>query len=398
MPRVVVILPSQTYRAADFVAAASNLDIDLIVASENPPPIDMGDRYLQIDCSNPEMAAQEIVKMGDRTPIDGVAAADDAGVVVAALAAEHLGLVGNPPGAAAATRDKLAMRRILAGAEIDQPRFAAIGPNDTGLPDEMSYPVVIKPRSKSASQGVIRVDRPEQLEERLAEIREIIGDENATLIAESYMEGNEIAIEGLVNNGTLRVLAVFDKPDTGQGPYFPETIFVTPSGLSATLLTEAERIAQASISAIGLVQGPVHIELKTEGSRARVIEIAARSIGGLCSRSLSFGLSNTTLESLILRNVLNRDPSHLSREPTASGVLMVPTPASGVIDRIAGEKEVRAIDEVTGIDWAYTPGDRVEAPPRGDRYVGFVYARSSDRESVQRALYEAKEKLRVVLR
>ena len=399
MPRVVVILPSQTYRAADFVDAASTLGIDLTVASENPPPMEMGDRYLEIDCADPAVAARQIVTAGNQVPIDGIVAADDGGVVAAALAAEELGLVGNPPQAARATRDKLAMRRLLARSEVDQPVFAAIEPEDHHAPpNSLQYPVVVKPRDRSASQGVIRADNPDQFAAAVAEIREIIEDDGATLIAESYMPGAEIAVEGLIDDGNLRILAIFDKPDTSTGPYFPETIFVTPSELGAKDLTEAQRVSQSAVTALGLHQGPVHIEVKIDDGRARVIEVAARSIGGLCSRSLSFGLSDTSLESLILRNALNRDPAHLRRERIARGVLMVPTTVSGTIEEILGEEDVREIEEVTGIDWTYAIGDTVAAPPRGDRYVGFVYARSADRNKVHEALSEAKNRLKVVTR
>ncbi len=163
MPTAVVVLPSNTYRAADFLRAAESLGIDLIVASEQPPPFDMGDRYLHIDCSDPEAAAESIAALGETAPIDGVVAADDQGVMIAAHASSLLGLAGNKPGAAAATRNKLLMRSRLAAAEIDQPPFAALSPGQT--PEDVAaavgYPLVIKPIDRSASQGVIRVDRPQ---------------------------------------------------------------------------------------------------------------------------------------------------------------------------------------------------------------------------------------------
>lgn len=398
MPTAVVILPTSTYRASDFISAAESLGVDLIVASEEPPPMDMGRRYVQIDCSDPEHAAEQITSLGDFEPIDAVVAADDRGVLVAARATETLGLPGNPYVAAAATRNKGMMRERFDAAEIEQPAFATIGPDDwpEDLVEEVGLPLVLKPLDRSASQGVIRVDRPEDLQGTARRIRAIVGAD-ATLLAEAFVPGEEIAIEGMVRGGELRVLAVFDKPDTREGPYFPETLFITPSRLPDTVLAEAERVAAAGVRALGLTTGPVHIELKTHDNRARIIEVAARSIGGLCSRSLSFGLMGTTLETLILRNALGLDKEALKREPVASGVLMVPTPGTGTLKSIAGEAETRAIPGVTGIDFTIVPGKPVVAPPEGERYVGFVYARGESPEQVETALRNAMATLEVQL-
>jgi len=397
MPKAVVILPTSSYRATDFLQAAESLGIDLVVASEKPPPFDMGDRYLQIDCSDPEKAAEAIAELGENVPIDGVVAADDQGVTVAAHANAILGLKGNPPDAAATTRDKLHMRNRLAESEIDQPRFTALAPGDRAeVVAKVGFPLVLKPRDRSGSQGVIRVDGPEDVQPNADRIRAIVG-EDATLLAESFAPGDEIAVEGLITDGELEVLAVFDKPDTSPGPFFPETLFITPSRLSGTTLVEAERMAAAAVGALGLTSGPVHIELRVDDGRARVIEVAARSIGGLCSRSLSFGLMGTTLESLILRNAIGSGRKSLRREPVASGVLMIPTPETGTLAGVVGQEETLAIGGITGIDFTIRPGGKVVAPPEGDRYLGFVYARADTPDEVEAALRKASFNLQVQL-
>jgi biotin carboxylase len=398
MPTAVVILPTSTYRAADFMAAANSLGVELIVASEEPPPFEMGDRYLQIDCSDPREAATQITSLGDEAAIDAVIAPDDQGVLVAALAAEQLGLLGNPYEAAKATRDKSLMRARLAAAEIDQPAHVVIGPDDPieELVGDVGFPLVLKPLDRSASQGVIRVDRPADLVPTAQRIRNIVG-EGATLLAEAFLPGEEIAIEGMVRDGVLRVLAVFDKPDTSSGPFFPETLFITPSRLAADALAEARRMASAGVRALGLTTGPVHIEMKVEGTRARIIEVAGRSIGGLCSRSLNFGLMGTTLETLVLRNALGLDKESLRREPAASGVLMIPTPGNGILDSIRGEAEARSIPGITGIDFTVVAGRPVVPPPEGERYLGFVYARGDTPEQVETALRKAMGTLEVQL-
>ena len=397
MPKAVVILPSNTYRASDFVNAAASLGIDLVVASEQPPPFEMGDGYLQIDCADPEAAAESIAKLGEAVPIDGVIAADDQGVMVAAYASSLLGLPGNAVDAAAATRDKLLMRERLARLEIDQPRFAPLPPGEEAgeVAERVGFPLVAKPLDRSASQGVIRVDAVEDLDSAVHRIRSIVGE--ATLLLESFAPGVEVAIEGLVSQGELRVLAVFDKPDTSNGPFFPETLFITPSRLPEDRHTEAKRVAAAAVEALGLTSGPVHIELRDDGQRVRVLEVAARSIGGLCSRSLNFGLMGTSLETLILRNAIGLGREDLPREPVASGVLMIPTPSSGVLTAVAGQETTRQIPGITGIDLTIRPGGLVVAPPEGDRYLGFVYARARTAEEVESALRKAMETLEVQL-
>ncbi|MGD2101944.1 MAG: ATP-grasp domain-containing protein [Acidimicrobiia bacterium] len=396
MPTAVVILPTSTYRAADFVRAAETLDVDLVVASEQPSPLDMGDRYLQIDCTDTQTAAEAIADLGDTVAIDGVVAADDQGVLIAAHASEILGVAGNPPEAARATRDKLEMRRRLEAVEVDQPEYSPLQPGDDAVDvvSDLGLPVVIKPLDRSASQGVIRVDEAGLANQAARRIRSIVGSDT-TLLVERYVPGKEIAIEGLMGNGELTVLAVFDKPDTSAGPFFPETLFVTPSRLPGDVLDIAHRRAAEAVRALGLTNGPVHVELRVDDHRARVIEIAARSIGGLCSRSLNFGLMGTTLESLILRNAMGDDIARLHREPMASGVLMIPTPKTGVLQAIAGEEETRSIEAVTGIDFTVVPGTTIVAPPEGDRYIGFVYARSEKPETVENALRKAMTILQV---
>ncbi len=398
MPTAVVVLPSTTYRAADFVAAAESLGVGLVVASEGPPPIDMGDGYLQIDCTDPALAAEAIADFGDRVGIDGVVAADDAGVIVAALTGQMLGLRSNSPEAAAATRDKAAQRRAFESAEVPQPRFVVIGPGDDAdkAAAAIGYPLVIKPIDRAAGQGVIRVDQPGDLTPQLARLRRIIGDP-APVLMESFMSGVEVAVEGLVNDGALTVLAVFDKPDAGDGPFFPETILVTPSRLPAAVTDECERVAQAALDAIGITHGPVHIELMVEGAMVRVIEVAARSIGGLCSKSLNFGLMGTSLETLILRNALGMDKPELHRESVASGVLMIPIPSQGVFKEIRNTEEVRQLPHVTGMDVTVRSGRQVEPPPEGDRYLGFVYARAASPEDVENSLVAAKALLEVIV-
>ena len=391
MPTAIVLLPSTTYRAGDFVRAAEGLGIDLIVASDNPPPFDMGDRYLQVDCSDPDLAAEAIVRIGDDAPIDGVVAADDAGVVAAAIAGRKLGVAANEPEAAAATRDKGRQRALLHAAEVPQPGFETISPGEDGVTAAagVGYPVVIKPLDRAAGQGVIRVDRAADLASAMSRLRSIVGL-TAPLLVEEFMPGVEVALEGLVRDGELTALALFDKPDAVEGPFFAETILVTPSRLDEKTQAECRRVAAAALAAIGISHGPVHVEMKVDGDLVRVIEVAARSIGGLCSRSLNFGLLGTTLEALILRNAIGMEKPELRREPTASGVLMIPIPRPGTFNGISGLERVREIEHISAIDITATPGSQVQPPPEGDRYLGFVFAKGPDRNGVEASLRQAR--------
>jgi biotin carboxylase len=398
MPTAVVLLPSTTYRASDFLRAAEGIGVDLVVASENPPPFDMGNRYLQVDCSDPVQAAEAIVALGDHVPLDGVVAADDGGVVAAAIAGQKLGVRANDPEAAGATRDKGRQRALLAAAEVPQPGFAVVEPSEdgTGAAARVGFPLVVKPLDRSAGQGVIRVEHPDDLGPALEKARSIVG-EAETLLVEEYMKGDEVALEGLVRDGELTTLALFDKPGASEGPYFPETILVTPSVLPGSAQAECRRVAAAALSAIGIGHGPVHVEMKVEGDRVRVIEVAARSIGGLCSRSLNFGLLGTTLETLILRNAIGLEKPELRREQTASGVLMIPIPSPGRFVSIEGLDRVRTLENITAVDITATPGSLVEPPPIGDRYLGFIFARAPERNQVEAALREAMSIVDVVV-
>lgn len=403
MPNVVVILPTQTYRASDFIRAGEELGIELVVASEGAPPVDMGDRYIKIDCDAPDAAAKSILEFGDKVKIDGIVAADDGGVVVAALAGSKIGLLANSPDAANATRDKALMRRRLQGGEVPQPRFVVLdtAASAADLAESVGYPLVVKPLTRSAGQGVVRVDDPGQLEAAIDRVRRILRGipvEDTTLLLEEFLPGDEVALEGIIGSDGLVTLAIFDKPDPIPGDGFAETILVTPSRHSQKVQQECRRVATAAVSAIGLSHGPVHVELMISGDEVSVIEVAARSIGGLCSRSLTFGLMDTSLETLILRNALGLDKPELRRDSTASGVLMIPIPGAGRLVDVAGLEAVREITGITSIELSARPGDELAPPPEGSRYLGFVFAKGDTPAAVETALKAAMARIEVTVK
>ncbi len=404
MSRVALLLPTSSYRATDFIEAAHTLGAEVVVASERRQALAglMGDRALVLPLSRPQQAADALVAHARRFGLDGIVAVDDQGVEVAALAGRRLGLPHNPPRAAALTRDKAALRRALAG-RIPQPDFRVVGPDDdvAAVVAEVGPPVVVKPVSLSASRGVIRADDPAQAVAVAARIRRILAcadvDPRSPLLVERYVPGSEVAVEALLRGGQLEVLAVFDKPDPLEGPYFEETLYVTPSRLTPEVTESIMRVTSDAATAIGLREGPLHAELRvSEAGSVTFLELAARSIGGLCARALRFGLG-ASLEELVVRHALGMSLTGLRREPAASGVMMLPIPRAGALQEVRGRGEARRVPGIVGLEVTIPPGGTVEPLPEGDRYLGFLFARGETPQQVEEALRTAHARLEVVI-
>ncbi len=397
MPRALLLLPTSTYRARDFVAAARRLGLDVVIGSEEPQvlaDVSPGQAAV-VPMSDVDAAVHAIGALDRQSALDAVLAVDDQGVVVAATAAEKIGLPHNPPDAAAATRDKAEMRLRLSRGEVPQPEHRVV--DDAGsavdAARDIGVPVVVKPVALSASRGVIRVDDVDAVRAVADRVASIQG--GWPLLVERYVPGAEVALEGLLHDGDLQVLALFDKPDPLVGPYFEETMFVTPSRHPDVTQREIARVTQAAASAIGLRTGPVHAELRIPSPGvAVVLEVAARSIGGLCSRALVFGIG-VSLEELILRQATGRALGSLQRAHAASGVVMLPIPRAGTLAGVHGVDAVRAMPGVDGVEITIAPGRRVVPLPDGDRYLGFVFAHGRSPEAVESTLRQAVDALDV---
>ena len=261
----------------------------------------------------------------------------------------------------------------------------------------------MKPLSLSASRGVMRADDEAGLSAAVSEVRAILAEagraDGPPILLEEYVPGWELSIDGLLTDGVLAVTAIFDKPDTPDGPTFEETLLVTPSRLPAATLTAATALAEQAARALGLTHGPIHAELRIDcrsgGARPVMLELAARSIGGLCSRSLRF-LGGTNLEMLILLNALGIavDPG---QPAGASGVLMLPVERGGVLQAVEGQAEARAVAGVTGLSITIPLGQTVRPLPWGDRYLGFIFAEGGDADEVEGTLHRARDRLRPVI-
>ena len=405
MKRLLLLLPTSTYRTEDFVDAATTLGVDLVCASERPSTFESHapDHLVTVDFADPASAAETVARFAERRPLDAVVGVDDLTAVAAAAIAERLGLHANVVAAVAAARDKYQMRQCLAAAGVRVPRYRRIAIADDPFlaARGVAFPCVLKPLALSASRGVIRADNIDQFMAAFRRIATLLRREDVTvsgdaaqhLLAEQYIAGLEVALEGLLVDGTLRTLALFDKPDPLVGPFFEETIYVTPSRLPADV-QEAIRDATArACAALGLREGPVHAELRVNEDGPWIIEVAARSIGGLCSRTLRVG-TGMTLEELILRQALDLPIASLEREGRAAGVMMLPIPRAGTLRAVHGVDDARGVTLVEDVAITAHVGQRVEPLPEGWQYLGFIFARGERPDQVEQALRDAQARLK----
>ena len=321
-------------------------------------------------------------------------------MIVAAIAGRDLGLIHNDPGAVAATRNKAMMRRTLKDI-VSQPSFTMLEPGEPAAAAirHVGAPAVIKPLSLSASRGVIKVDHPDHGDEAAEQIRRILagagGNPNEPLLVERFIRGPEVAVDGLLLDGEWHTLGVFDKPEPLDGPYFAETLFTTPSRHHPEVVSEIERTAALAARGLGLTEGAVHAEARVHGSTVVFLELAARSIGGLCSRALRFGLLDSSLETMLLRHAVGEPPRSIHRSAGASGVAMIPVPRSGHFAGFAGLDRARSVEHVTAVESSTAPGTYVKPLPYDGTYLGFVFAKAGDPGTVERALRQAMDVLDV---
>ncbi|MBI4542829.1 MAG: ATP-grasp domain-containing protein [Gemmatimonadetes bacterium] len=405
-PRLLLLLPSTTYRTAAFVEAARRLDVELTVASDhsNVFGAEQPAGLLALDFAKPERAVEEVRAFAMAHPLAAVVGVDDDTAIVAAAVAEALELPHNPFEAALAARDKHRQRVRLAEAGVPVPPFALrrLDEEPDRLARRASYPCVLKPLRLSASRGVIRADTPGEFVAALGRLRRILAAPDAAacgeparwFLVESFVPGPEVALEGLLEEGRLHLLALFDKPDPLDGPFFEETIYVTPSRLPNQAQAALGECAARAACALGLRGGPIHAELRYNDAGPWLIELAARPIGGRCSQALRFGEGEgrASLEELILRHALGLPIATCERERVAASVMMIPTPRPGVLRAVTGVEAARAVE---GIDEVLITamGQELVPLPEGSRYLGFLFARAPSPAGAEEALREAHAKL-----
>jgi len=392
------------------VEAARQIGVELTVASEQPSTLEAANPagFLTLDFEQPERAADAVRMFAKQYPVNGVVGVDDKTAVVAAAIATKLTLKGNPVHAAIAASDKYLQRELLAEAAVPIPRFLlrSLEDDPATVANSISYPCVLKPVRLSASRGVIRADNPRSFRSAHERLRAILaepetaaacGDRARQYLIEEFVPGYEVALEGLVVNRRLHVLAIFDKPDPLDGPFFEETIYVTPSSVPAGLQAAIKDCADRAVRALGIVDGPVHAEVRYNERGPWLIELAARPIGGRCSAVLRFGDHGISLEEIILRHALGMPIPSLQRERLAAGVMMIPVPGAGTLQEVRGVGDAKLVPLVEDVQITAHPGERLIPFPEGSRYPGFIFARGETPAVVEAALRDAQRRLEFVI-
>ena len=396
--RILLLLPTQTYRAPDFLKAARRLGVEVTVASEEKNVLESQNPagYLELDFEDLERCSRVVRAFSKKYPLDAVLGMDDSTMVAAAAISRVLGLKSNSVASVQACRDKHLMRKRLQrqGLPIPAFRLFSITADPYEVSSKVPYPCVLKPTRLSASQGVIRTDDPDNFVRAWKRLKKIIKSVKTSpeVLVEEFTPGKEVALEGIIEDGRLRVLALFDKPDPLDGPFFEETIYLRPSQLSARIQKQVHACASQAVRALSLCTGPVHAELRVSEHGPVIIEVAARPIGGRCSRALQMGLG-ISLEELILRQALGMQTRNIAPDPTPSGVMMIPVPGAGNLRRVVGMEEARQVASIEEVLITAHPGQEIVPLPEGSRYLGFIFARADTQREVDQALRKAQSLL-----
>jgi len=408
LKRVLIIATTTGYQIRSFGEAAEKLGVRLVFASDRCDQLEdpWWDQAIPVRFFDEPGSLHAIIEGMVANPPDGVIAVGDRPVTLAARVNEVFGLPGHPVGAALASRNKLESRRSLQAAGLAVPAFRAVSLADD--PRELSltfaYPAVVKPLAMSGSRGVIRVDNSCDFVRAFERLRTLMHQSDVrierdaahtVLLVETFIPGREYAVEGVLTNGTFQMLAIFDKPDPLEGPFFEETLYVTPSREPALVQDAIATAVASGATALGLRHGPLHAECRVNDAGVHLLEIAARPIGGLCSKALRFVSpgGEASLEEVLLRHALRQDVSAFSRERRASGVMMIPIPHRGVFKSVDGERDARAVPDIVDLNITAKRDAMLIPLPEGRSYLGFIFARATTPLAVEQALRAAHAKL-----
>jgi biotin carboxylase len=373
------------------------LGLDVLRVVDTPAALSRGEHgnWLDLDFAAQDAAIAALRRVHARQPLAAIVALDDSSTMLAARVAATLNLPHNDPNAALAARNKWVMREALHRGGVPVPTYRQVALDADPLPAalEIGFPVVVKPITLSGSRGVIRADDAGELRAAFARSRGITrraghAPNEDVLLLERYLPGVEVALEGLLTAGNLRTLALFDKPDPLEGPFFEETIYVTPSRLAPKVQEAISARTEEAAAALGLREGPVHAELRINDDGIWLIEMAGRSIGGLCSTVLEFG-AGISLEEIILRHAVGMGLPSGTGMDHAAGVMMIPIPRGGILRGVTGLDEAEAVPGVTGIDITAPLHQPLVPLPEGASYLGFIFAQGTTPEGVEGALRKA---------
>jgi len=436
MSRVLLLATTTGYQTRAFGDAAQRLGVELVFATDRCHLIEdpWQDQAIPIRFYDEDASVEAILASATARPLDGLLVVGDRPTVIAARVAERLGLPWHPPEGAAAARHKQLTRERLRDAGLPVPWFfpVALTNPQSPIPNPSTYPCVVKPVALSGSRGVMRADDPETFAAAFERLRALMqqpdvraerNDAHAMALVEGFIPGREFAVEGLMDHGALQVLAIFDKPDPLDGPFFEETVYLTPSSASAATQRAIVAGVTQAAQALGLRHGPVHAECRVNESGVFVLEVAARPIGGLCARALRFdpidrtpnhdesrtpepGLrepqaalslskdeSRLSLEELLLRHALGESPADWQRETAASGVMMIPIPKRGMLRQVDGVDAARRVPHIVDVSITARMEQQLVPLPEGASYLGFIFARAAHGGEVEAALREAHRRL-----
>src|SRR5579875_548310 len=403
--RVLLLMSPATYRAGAFLHAAKDLNLEVVVGIDLPETLaDYWHVPLGIDFADPEASVRTIVEFAQEHPLAAILSVDDSATELAALASAAVGLPCNSPKAAEAARDKLLMRTLMSAGGAPCPVFRpfSLGDDPAWIAGQVSYPCVLKPLRLSGSRGVIRANNADEFITAFHRLKRILVAEGnsayeTSFLVEDFIPGFEVALEGILTHGQLKVLALFDKPDPLDGPFFEETIYVTPSRLPAEVQAEIAHCVSVAAASLELREGPVHAELRVNEQGPWMLEIAGRSIGGLCSTILEFS-SGMCLEELILRHAIGEEITGVERDEHAAGVMMIPIPRAGILKGVHGVEEARQVPLITGIEITAKLNYPLVPLPEGASYLGFIFARGDTPAAVETAIRRAHELLQFEIR
>ena len=402
-PCLLLIAPNNSYRIAPYIKAATQLNLNTLIVSDSSHSLVIEVAAgLQADFSNEQAAVDKIYKTARQLNIAGVIATDDYTVEIAAQVASRLQLPHNPVKGMKTARWKHHARQVLQQAGLQVPIHRCIQlnvPLEAQI-DDFPFPCVVKPVNLSGSKGVIRANNVEEFLKACERIRLIVADQPSlearqTLLVESYIPGIEVAVEGILEKGSFTALAIFDKPDPLEGPYFEETYYITPSRLPSGQQQQLIRCVADACNAYGLVTGPVHAELRINDDAIYILEVAARTIGGECARLLVYG-TGYSLEELVISNAIGDAVTPQAFQQSA-GVLMIPTPKAGILRRIEGIMAAQKIPYIDAINISIRDGHELKCLPEGASYLGFIFASGPNPDVVEAALREAHQKLNIVV-
>jgi biotin carboxylase len=397
--RLLLFAATTGYQIRVFAEAARRLGVDVTLAADRCGRLDdpWGDHSISVKF---DYRLPKSVNAFDGMSFDGVAAVGDRPAVLAAEVAQRLGIPFHPPAAARACSDKYVARQLYQAAGLPVPWFFRMKLGDTPPNSGVRYPCVLKPVGLSGSRGVIRANNEAEFLAAHRRIRALLENNpdlkrlpERYLTVEGYIEGREFAVEGLVTAGRFQPLAIFDKPDPLEGPFFEETIYVTPSRQPAAVQEALVEITARAVRALGLRHGPVHAELRYNREGAWILETAARPIGGLCAKTLRFE-GGVPLEAIVIRHALGEDVSGARLEAHASGVMMIPIPKDGIYESVEGADRAAAVAGVEEVIVTAKQGQRLIPLPEGASYLGFIFARAHSAADVEAALRRSHAELR----